>query len=59
MSDGKTREIPELSNLEIAQLMAAQRTVMDHHEELDEEYLDNLKHYAEVFGVELPLHYYE
>lgn len=50
-----TKELPELSDREIVQLMAAQMTVLDHHEQLNDEYVENVKEQAERYGVEVAL----
>lgn len=42
----------DVSEREIVQMMAAQKVVMDHHEELDAEYKEQIAEYAEEYGVE-------
>lgn len=48
-----TDDLPDPSDREIVQLMAAQQTVLDHHEQLDAEYKQNIRDLAEKNGVEV------
>lgn len=50
-----SKDLPDPSDREIVQMMAAQQTVMDHHEQLDEEYKQNIREYAEKYGVEVDI----
>lgn len=50
-----TENIPELSDQEVVQMIAAQRTLMEHHEQLGREYEQKIKKVAEEYGVEVDL----
>lgn len=46
-----SKDLPELSDREIVQLMAAQKTLMDNRI-LENEYKENIENYAIAYGVE-------
>lgn len=50
-----SEELPELSDREIVQLMAAQKVVSNHHDELGDEYKEQVKKYAERYDVEVSI----
>lgn len=47
-----SNDLPDPSDREIVQMMAAQLTVMDNHEQLDTEYKANIRELAEKYGVD-------
>lgn len=49
-----TDDLHDVSDREMVQLMAAQKTLMD-NKHLHDEYVENIKHYAEKYGVEVPI----
>jgi hypothetical protein len=50
-----TKELPELSDQEVVQMIAAQKTLMEHHEQLGDEYREKIREMAEKYGVEVDL----
>lgn len=47
------KELPDVSDREIVQMLAAQQTVLDNHEELDREYKQNIEKLAGEYGIEI------
>jgi hypothetical protein len=52
ITEDKPNDLPDVTPREIVQLMAAQSVVMDHHEQLDEEYKENIRRLAEEYGID-------
>ena len=46
------KDLPDPEPYEIVQMMAAQAVVMDHHEQLEAEYKQNIKEFSEEYGVD-------
>jgi hypothetical protein len=49
-----SRELPNPGDIEIVQMMAAQKVVMDNHNRLYKDYLKQIREYCEEYGVEVP-----
>lgn len=49
-----TKELPDVDDIEVVQMMAAQSVVMDHHDQLHGEYVEQIRDYCEQYGVEVP-----
>jgi transposase len=47
-----SEELPDTSDREVVQMMAAQAVVMDHYEQLDAEYKEKVKEFAERYDVD-------
>jgi hypothetical protein len=50
-----SKDLPDPDDREIVQMMAAQQTVMDHHEQLEEEYKENIRALAEKYGLDITI----
>lgn len=49
--ESMAKELPDVSDRELVQMLAAQKTVLDNHEELDSEYKNNIRELAVEYGV--------
>jgi hypothetical protein len=50
-----SKDLPDPDDREIVQMMAAQETVMNHHEQLESEYKENIRRLAERYGIEVKI----
>lgn len=51
--ESMAKELPDVSDRELVQMLAAQQTVLDNHEELDGEYKQNIEELAGRYGIEI------
>lgn len=49
-----SEELPDVDDIEIVQMMAAQSVVMDHSDVLHTEYIKQIRDYCERYGVDVP-----
>lgn len=50
-----SKDIPELSEREVVQMMAAQKVIMDNHDQLEEDYKHEIRRLAVQYDVEVNL----